>query len=198
MNTPMTEQPSDANPHARPAVPPEQTAAAAGVAELTMTACWQLVESGSIGRLAVDSYDGRPDVYPVNYLVHSGAIYVRSAPGSKLRSIAVHPACAFEVDGTDDESIWSVVIRGEAVRLDTDADIEASGILELVSWSPTHKHDFVRFTPHTMSGRRFARTSAPPEVAAAFAPLADAATDDSRHVTAGKPQPIPHFAPLSH
>lgn len=177
----------------------------AGVEELTTAECWRLVEASRLGRLALDAYDGRPDVFPLNFLVHKGNVYVRSAPGSKLRSIAQNPAVAFEVDGSDAGFHWSVVIRANAERMDIDAEIEASGVLDLVSWSPTPKHDFVRLVPVAITGRRFprdmGRTSMTPDLNPAIpgrrigpgGPSGSAADPNREH---GKPQPIPHFAPL--
>lgn len=145
--------------------------------------CWHLLERAELGRLAVEGVDGRPDVFPVNYLVHRSSIYVRSAPGTKLRDIAARPDVAFEVDGEDIASHWSVVVRGTARRLDVDAEIEESTILDLESWSPTRKHDFVRLTSSSVTGRRFHKRR----------PL-----DEEPHPEpdAGhKPVPIPHFPP---
>lgn len=71
--------------------------------------------------------------------------------------ITAHPLAAFEVDGATANSRWSVVLRGRAHRVNTDAEIEQSGILDLASWSPTHKYNYIRITADTVSGRRFAR-----------------------------------------
>ena len=40
----------------------------------------------------------RIDLFPVNYLAHDGALYFRSAPGSKLAQITANRKVAFEVD----------------------------------------------------------------------------------------------------
>jgi hypothetical protein len=138
----------------RPATP---SPAELGVEELTTEECWRLLQERQVGRLALNAMDGRPDLFPLNFVARDGHVFVRSAPGTKLRSIATNPAVAFEVDGSDDTSYWSVVIRGDAQRMDTDADIEASGVLELISWSPTLKYDFVRLVPAEITGRRFPR-----------------------------------------
>jgi hypothetical protein len=138
----------------RPATP---SPADLGVEELTTAECWRLVRTSEVGRLALNAMDGRPDVFPLNFLAHDGSVFVRSAPGTKLRSLAASPAVAFEVDGADDTSYWSVVIRADAHRMDTDADIEGSGVLELISWSPTSKYDFIRLIPTAITGRRFPR-----------------------------------------
>lgn len=125
------------------------------VEHLSAAECWRLLQEKSFGRLAVAGLDGIPDVFPLNYTVHEECIYIRTAPGSKLMDIARRPVAAFEIDGDDDSSQWSVVVRGSARRLDVDAQIHASGVLAVVSASPTSKHNVIRVTPTSVSGRRF-------------------------------------------
>lgn len=176
------------NPYARePDVPLDP--AALGVEVIDTEQCWRLLQRSTFGRFAMEGDDGAPDVVPMNFHVHDGAIYVRSAPGKKLRSIVEHPSVAFEIDGMDVTHYWSVVVRGVAQRLSLDEEIEDSGVLQLRSLSPTPKHDFVRITPHSVTGRRFPRhhradvSPESSEVSAAANPIAD------------KPVPIPHFPP---
>ncbi len=172
------------------------------VEKLTTAECWRLLEQRELGRLALDGIDGKPDVFPVNYLVHNGNVFIRSAPGSKLVDIAANPAAAFEVDGEFAAFRWSVIIRGTAHRLDVDAEIHESGVLDLTSWSPTGKHNFVRITPTLITGRRFRRRlpDIPPQ---ATSPIRHTGrpgaptTSQARGADARgkKPVPIPHFAP---
>ena len=175
----------------------------ARVEKLTTAECWRLLEQREFGRLALDGIDGIPDVFPVNYLVHDGNVFIRSAPGSKLIDIAANPAAAFEVDGELAAYRWSVIVRGTAHRLDVDADIHESGILGLTSWSPTGKHNFVRITPTVITGRRF-RRRLPDSPRQATSPIRHAGdpgaatTPRARGMDARgkKPVPIPHFAPV--
>jgi nitroimidazol reductase NimA-like FMN-containing flavoprotein (pyridoxamine 5'-phosphate oxidase superfamily) len=122
---------------------------------LTKEACWGLLGAAQIGRLAVTASDG-VDIYPINYMVTDGLIYFRSAPGRKLVNLTSNPIVAFEVDGIAEGKRWSVVARGTATRLNTDAEIEASGVHELQTHSPTTKWNYVKITPRTITGRRFA------------------------------------------
>jgi hypothetical protein len=163
----------------------------ADVEELTATECWRLVRAHSIGRLALDRDDGAPDVTPLNYRVDRHSILMRSAPGGKLRSIRTRPAVAFEIDGMDAENFWSVVIRGVVRRMNTDDEIERSGVLGLVTSSPTAKHNFLRLTASTITGRRFRRTPAPDA-----SPNGTPSASESRDGGPQKPHPIPHYAPL--
>jgi hypothetical protein len=193
---------SDATPRSQPASVP-------AVEELTTAECWRLVEASTLGRLAVDGLDGRPDLFPLNFVVRDGNLFVRSGPGKKLRSITQRPAVAFEVDGGDEHHHWSVVIRADAKRMDTDADIRASGILDLVSLNPTPKHIFIRLTPLSVTGRRFPQraVSAPATERRSVRSPSDVVPGagdgrhlptEARHASDEKPQPIPHQAPLPH
>lgn len=172
---------------------PPGTERARQVEELDTAECWRLLETANLGRLAIEGHDGRPDVFPVNHLVHNGNVYIRSAPGTKLSSIAKNPAVAFEIDGETANFQWSVVLHATAHRLDLDDEIEQSGVLELVSASPTVKHDVIRLSPESVTGRRFPRRDRPGPGRAAMPPSPQA---DARHAREHKPDPIPHFAPL--
>lgn len=180
------------------------------IERLSTTECWRLFESRSFGRLAVDGLDGMPDIFPVNYLVHDGALYIRTAPGSKLMAVAAMPVAAFEIDGEDtaDAAVhWSVVIRGAVRRLAVDAEIRESGILRLVTANPTGKYNFVRLTPSTISGRRFAAgwepaapTNTVPVMKVPFSAHEPTRPSEDGSVfptqpRATQPIPIPHFPP---
>lgn len=171
--------------------------------------CWRLLEKSSLGRLAVEGPGGVPDVFPVNFTVHNGSVYVRSAPGSKLMDIAARPGVAFEIDGEDPLFHWSVVIKGAARRLDVDSEIHESGVEELVSASPTSKQDFISITPSSVTGRRFRKqdpdavTVAPTTVIASTGgahepqrpPEDERQWPGSERTEDGGPFPIPHFPP---
>jgi nitroimidazol reductase NimA-like FMN-containing flavoprotein (pyridoxamine 5'-phosphate oxidase superfamily) len=118
--------------------------------ELSPADCWTLLRGTGLGRLAT-SVDTFVDIFPV----------FRTAPGSKLVNIALNPMVAFEVDGVDTRWHWSVVIHGTAEHLGSQAEIIESGVMELVSWSPTAKYNYVRITPTDINGRRIDRHAFP-------------------------------------
>ncbi|MCY7326020.1 MAG: pyridoxamine 5'-phosphate oxidase family protein [Microbacteriaceae bacterium] len=124
------------------------------VEELALDECWDLLTLHDFGRLAVATDTG-VDIFPMNYLVHDRAIFLRSAPGSKLTSITERPAIAFEVDGRRLRRRWSIVVKGNIDRLGFDSEIVESGILELNSQSPTAKWNYLRISPESVTGRRF-------------------------------------------
>jgi nitroimidazol reductase NimA-like FMN-containing flavoprotein (pyridoxamine 5'-phosphate oxidase superfamily) len=132
---------------------------ARAVEHLSDEECLELLAGAVIGRVVlVQEHD--IEVFPVNFLVHDGAILFRTAPGTKLEAIAHHPRVAFEVDAFGAKEAWSVIAWGAADRLAFDDEIVASGVTELVSWFPTDADNFVRITPTRLSGRRFRRADA--------------------------------------
>lgn len=127
--------------------------------------CWNLLARREVGRLAV-SVDGKPDIFPVNYVVDGPRVLFRTAPGSKLADLSANPDVAFEVDEHDASSAASVVIRGVAKSLSLQSEIDAADALELAPWIPTLKYRWVRISPVSISGRRFERTPEPARYAA--------------------------------
>jgi len=121
---------------------------------LDETRCWELLAAAPYGRLAFGA-EGRIEVLPLNHLVADGAIYLRSAPGSKLRHVGHAAPVAFEVDGTGPDGAWSVVAHGRVARLDDDAEIEASGVQRLATWHPGEKFNYLRVTVEEIAGRSF-------------------------------------------
>lgn len=129
--------------------------ASVGVENLLPEECWRHISSESFGRLAITGRDGAPDIFPLNYTVYDGSIYFRSAPGSKLAAIILHPVVALEIDGEESGFQWSVVVHGGLRRLDSDQEIHDSGVKFLASQSPTAKYNYVCIEPTSVSGRRF-------------------------------------------
>ena len=134
------------------------------VKKLTADECWQQLGPEGLGRLAVLSADasakpGDIDIFPVNFTAHDGAVFFRTAPGSKLEDLTANKRVAFESDGVDGTDAWSVVIRGDATRLSADPDIEDAGVLGLKSFHPSDKWNYVRITVDAISGRRFTRAT---------------------------------------
>ena len=122
--------------------------------ELHPAACFKLLGTGGVGRLGIQDASG-VDIFPVNYLVHDGKVYFRSGPGTKMIRLVESPDVAFEADGHDDQCSWSVVVKGEAQRLDDDTEILLSGIQAAPTAHPSDKFNYVRIQPRQIAGRRF-------------------------------------------
>ena len=153
------------------------------IEDLMAAECWRLLERSDLGRLALDGPDGKPDLFPVNYVVRSGHIYFRTAPGAKLAGIARSPDVAFEADGWDGSFRWSIVVKAVATTLRLVDDDRSSSI---ASAHPSGKPTVVRLIPSAISGRRFrdARVIQSVEAVPEHAEPVDR-----------KPIHIPHFAP---
>ena len=70
-----------------------------GVAILPVHESWDLLKSAALGRL-VTSVDGRPEIFPVNFVVQRRTILIRTAEGTKLISAAINNHVVFEADAT--------------------------------------------------------------------------------------------------
>lgn len=162
-------------------------------ADLAEAESWRLFEAASLGRIAF-MRDGAPDILPVNLLVHDRAVYLRTARDSKLAAIDVDPRVALEVDGEDDTSRWSVVMKGTAAQVTSEFEIRSAGVPHLVSWAPTPKRFVLRITPAKITGRRFAKSAV--TTGAAYAvPVMDSARSSPVRSRADRPMQIPHFGP---
>lgn len=119
-------------------------------------ACWALLGDSDVGRLAVDN-GGRPDIFPINYLVDDGSIVFRTGPGTKLAASALLHHVAFEIDGyhPQDRVAWSVVVKGRANQIERMQEVYAADDLPLFPWVASDKANFVRITADEVTGRRF-------------------------------------------
>ena len=71
-----------------------------------------LLARNHVGRIAY-SFHNRVDIEPISYVYADDTIYMRTAPGSKLLTLAHAPWVAFEVDEVRGPFDWqSVVVHG--------------------------------------------------------------------------------------
>ena len=125
-------------------------------ADLSTRACWALLRDSAVGRLAV-VVDGRPEIYPVNFVVDHGSIVIRTGPGTKLAALVHGAAVAFEADGYDPAAgeAWSVVVKGDVERHQTIQEMVDTVALPLFPWHAGPKPCYVRVVPVDVTGRRF-------------------------------------------
>jgi uncharacterized protein len=118
--------------------------------------CWERLRSEEVGRLAV-AVAGKPDIFPINYTVSDGAIFMRSAEGSKLVSVVINEWVAFEVDGyvPDDNHAWSVVVHGKAELVGNQEIDDYVAGLPLFPWNTSPKNRFIKIEVTDLSGRSF-------------------------------------------
>ncbi len=118
-------------------------------------ACWDLLKSTPVGRLAVVTDTG-PEIYPVNYATDARTIVFRTEAGSKLAALDGNPSVCFEIDDldVDSRSGWSVLVQGRATTVHTPEAMSALHALPLEVWAIGDKPNFVRITPTVVTGRR--------------------------------------------
>ena len=124
------------------------------VLALTDEQIWRLLGGVRHARLGL-AVDGRPDIVPVNIRAHEGAVYFRTAPGSKLAELTVNPQVVVQADGILSDQAWSVLAHGTARRLETEAEIAEAESLGIQPWVPTLKDFYVRVDVERVSGRHF-------------------------------------------
>ncbi|WP_029089249.1 pyridoxamine 5'-phosphate oxidase family protein [Brevibacterium album] len=121
---------------------------------LSADACWTLLRTAAVGRLAVLA-EGGPDIFPVNYVVDGGTVVFRTGAGGKLTAALGTAPVAFEADGSEGGRAWSVVLKGRAEQVrGTEGLLDTLG-LRLHPWQAGEKGRFVRIAPSELSGRRF-------------------------------------------
>lgn len=130
------------------------------IQNLSEEQCWQKLGENTLGRLVVGAA-GEIDVFPVNYVTTDNVLYLRTAPGTKLLELTIHPDVVFEIDHVDDTTAYSVVVRGSAEELQQQSEIDRADALPLVPFLPTLKYRWVRIRPATLSGRAFRRGPEP-------------------------------------
>jgi len=132
--------------------------------QLDEAECLRLISPGGIGRVA---YTGSYDltVLPVNYLLHDGAILLRTEAeglttadlrtGDRVSEYRV----AFEVDDFDQQARegWSVLIQGPAHHIDDEAERAEALATGLQPWPGGARDHFIRITPMHVTGRRVRR-----------------------------------------
>ena len=128
------------------------------VRELTEDDCWALLEAQEFGRLAFRIVDEQ-HITPINYTVDRNpdgrhSLLFRTASGGKLLAVLLGAEVAFEIDDIGEDEATSVVVRGQARRLEED-EAHRADVLPLRPWVDTLKFDVVEILPTAVTGRRF-------------------------------------------
>jgi nitroimidazol reductase NimA-like FMN-containing flavoprotein (pyridoxamine 5'-phosphate oxidase superfamily) len=124
------------------------------ISVLSETECWNLLSSAALGRL-VTSVEGETEIFPVNFVVQHRTVLFRTAVGTKLVSTAINNRVLFEADDHGVTEGWSVIVKGTARILGTDEQIEEAERAQLLPWTATAKHHYIRVRPLSIAGRRF-------------------------------------------
>lgn len=128
---------------------------------------WSLLSSVALGRLATN-VTGQAEIFPVNFVAKRPTVLFKTAPGTKLLTAVMDRRVAFEADDHTLTEGWSVIVKGFAHMLSTNAEIEEAERSQLRPWVGTLKPYYVKITASEISGRRF-RFGPEPDVESTFA-----------------------------
>lgn len=116
--------------------------------------CWECLRSTSIGRLAV-IVDDWPEIFPVNYAIEHSALVIRTGEGTKVDAIRAHPRVAFEIDGIEGDTAFSVVVKGNAKEINAPEELQETLSLDVTPLQSGTKNHFIRILAEEVTGRRF-------------------------------------------
>ncbi len=124
------------------------------ITEMTGNEPWDFIADRSFGRMALTIL-GQPEIFPVNYSLVGRKLIFRTAEGTKLMGVLLDSHVAFEVDEVEADRATSVVLKGTAHKIETQADLEKFDLSHLHSWVPTLKYNLVVIDVKEITGRRF-------------------------------------------
>jgi CBS domain-containing protein len=113
-------------------------------------------------RRTSDEDTGAPIVLPVNFVVVSDAVLVRTGAGELLAAAVHRQPIAFEVDGWDvlSRTGWSVLLTGLAEEVTRPSELAEVERFRLQPWAPGLKGHVVRLRPDAVTGRRIPQLAA--------------------------------------
>jgi nitroimidazol reductase NimA-like FMN-containing flavoprotein (pyridoxamine 5'-phosphate oxidase superfamily) len=125
--------------------------------ELTEDECLAKLGQVEYGRVAVVTEDGRPEVFPVNFVIHGRTVVFQTA-SSVLLARAPLGHVAFEADQVDitTHEGWDVLVSGEGADI-TDSLDETSLTArsqKIEHWAPGRKDRWISIVNPAFHGRR--------------------------------------------
>jgi nitroimidazol reductase NimA-like FMN-containing flavoprotein (pyridoxamine 5'-phosphate oxidase superfamily) len=129
----------------------------AALESLSEQECLELLKGVRFGRVAVVTSDGRPEIFPVNFVLHGRTVvFVTGSPVIQARAPLSH--VAFEADSIDPATHegWDVVVSGEGAEI-TDAVDHLSLMARkdrIELWAPGRKEHWLSIINPHFSGRR--------------------------------------------
>lgn len=129
---------------------------ASPVQELDSRECWDYLQGNDFGRIGV-APQGEVAIYPINYVAEQGRLYPRTSPGAKLVGLMLNSKVAFEIDGREGDTAWSVLVTGTAAEVEMPPKVDPPETQER-PWVPGPRNAVVEITPARITGRRFTRT----------------------------------------
>jgi nitroimidazol reductase NimA-like FMN-containing flavoprotein (pyridoxamine 5'-phosphate oxidase superfamily) len=131
-------------------------ARSARLEHLSTVECWAILADSPLGRVAAVGPEGL-ELLPVNHAADRHRIVLRTEADGWLADTADGREVLFEVDGWDEHSAWSVVVRGTARLLERPDEIARAATLGMEAWAPIEADVFVELEPVAVAGRRISR-----------------------------------------
>ena len=130
-----------------------------GLEVLDVETCAALLESASIGRVALSGE--QPAILPVLFKMLDGDVVFRTAPGAKLIAAAFHTRVVFEIDHVETECDggWSVDVVGTAEEIVHPRELARAEALGLPCWAGEVRDRYVRIRTEHVTGRRIATST---------------------------------------
>lgn len=130
---------------------------------LTREQCDAHVSAGGVGRVVFYTERG-PVALPVNFEFAAGEV-ILSTDSAKADLLAAQPVVGFEIDRLDEalSEGWSVLISGPAHHVDGSDEVLRLSSLDLEAWAGGDRHELVKITPVTVTGRVIVHSSVPDE-----------------------------------
>lgn len=121
--------------------------------EIPREECIALLDGEVAGRVGFND-DVGPVVLPINYRMRQGSVIIATGWATSFARFALGRVIALEVEDLDPltESGWSVMVRGRAELLTSDARPEPSELPR--PWADGPRPLLVRIVPDTITGRR--------------------------------------------
>ncbi|MEV5408786.1 pyridoxamine 5'-phosphate oxidase family protein [Thermopolyspora sp. NPDC052614] len=148
--------------------------------ELSRQECLRLLGSVPMGRI-VFTHQALPAIRPVNHIVDSGDIVIRSHRAAAITAVATRSGVvvAYEADMIDpiEQVGWSVIVTGRAYKVEDPADV--ARFMELIHpWVSGDMDQVIRVSPEIITGFELVADGSP---AAPEMTSGDAHTEPGAH-----------------
>jgi len=122
--------------------------------DLTEDECWEHLQTRELARIAWTTAAG-PEILPVNYVTHEGAIWIRTTAHSSIAEQVDESPVALEIDDLDPGTHvgWSVVVRGRAEAVYREEQVPGD-VKALRAWAAGVRPLWVQVRPHLVTGKR--------------------------------------------
>jgi nitroimidazol reductase NimA-like FMN-containing flavoprotein (pyridoxamine 5'-phosphate oxidase superfamily) len=133
--------------------------------ELSRPECLALLPTVPFGRL-VFTEGALPAVIPVNFLLDSAGLVIRTAPGGSVARVPDGAVVALQADDVDTEkrSGWSVTVVGQARSVRDPLELARLEALPLLPWVAGDRSAFVVVEVGIVTGRRIGGSAAVPQL----------------------------------